>query len=221
MCCDADCCGIQCVQHSGRNQPPASQVWNFAFFFSFDFPATLTLSSLSPDRLYQPTQHSIMPVISQKPPSIEVKETLGGKETPSLLSQSPMATEDSVENINKDKLANMKMMMKTYVLGALREKDQVSRVWYQTLAYHSFPIIPSPSSLSHSISPTPFFHIPSKRSHLMVFDNLNVGIQCYMYISETRVKGFLAGILKRPMFPAFNCARVVSHIRKRTVRNRL
>lgn len=128
MCCDADCCGIQCVQHSGRNQPPASQVWNFAFFFSFDFPATLTLSSLSPDRLYQPTQHSIMPVISQKPPSIEVKETLGGKETPLLLSQSPMATEDSVENINKDKLANMKMMMKTYVLGALREKDQVSRV---------------------------------------------------------------------------------------------
>lgn len=69
-----------------------------------------------------------MPVISQKPPSIEVKETLGGKETPLLLSQSPMATEDSVENINKDKLANMKMMMKTYVLGALREKDQVSRV---------------------------------------------------------------------------------------------
>lgn len=44
------------------------------------------------------------------------------------MSQSPMTTEDSVENINREKLANIKKMMRTYVDGALREKDQVSWV---------------------------------------------------------------------------------------------
>lgn len=116
------------MQHNERISATSVTDVELAFFFLFPAALTLSLFSFSPIVLYQSTQHSIMPVISQQPPSIEVKETLGGKETPSLMSQSPLTTEDSVENINREKLANIKKMMRTYVDGALREKDQVSWV---------------------------------------------------------------------------------------------
>jgi RNA polymerase I-specific transcription initiation factor RRN3 len=34
--------------------------------------------------------------------------------------------EETNDNVSKEKLANMKLIMKTFVLGALREKDQVN-----------------------------------------------------------------------------------------------
>ena len=34
--------------------------------------------------------------------------------------------EETNENVSKEKLTNMKLMMKTFVMGALREKEQVN-----------------------------------------------------------------------------------------------
>jgi RNA polymerase I-specific transcription initiation factor RRN3 len=34
--------------------------------------------------------------------------------------------EETNENVSKEKLANMRLMMKTFVMGALREKEQVN-----------------------------------------------------------------------------------------------
>lgn len=34
--------------------------------------------------------------------------------------------EETNENVSKEKMTNMKLMMKTFVLGALREKEQVN-----------------------------------------------------------------------------------------------
>lgn len=34
--------------------------------------------------------------------------------------------EETNENVSKEKLTNMKLIMKTFILGALREKEQVN-----------------------------------------------------------------------------------------------
>lgn len=47
--------------------------------------------------------------------------------SPTLKSNGVLAeAEETNENVSREKLTNMKLMMKTFVLGALREKEQVN-----------------------------------------------------------------------------------------------
>lgn len=49
------------------------------------------------------------------------------QDSPTLKANAVLAeAEETNENVSKEKLTNMKLMMKTFVLGALREKEQVN-----------------------------------------------------------------------------------------------
>jgi RNA polymerase I-specific transcription initiation factor RRN3 len=51
-----------------------------------------------------------------------VQDSTLSKNIPTTLAEN----EETNENVSKEKLNNMKLMMKTFVLGALREKEQVN-----------------------------------------------------------------------------------------------
>lgn len=45
-----------------------------------------------------------------------------------LTKASMIPVEETNENVSKEKLNNLKLMMKTFILGALREKEQVNYI---------------------------------------------------------------------------------------------
>lgn len=53
---------------------------------------------------------------------VQQQDPLSTKNIPTLVENA----EETNENVSKEKLNNMKLMMKTFVLGALREKEQVN-----------------------------------------------------------------------------------------------
>lgn len=53
---------------------------------------------------------------------VQQQDPLSTKNIPTLIDNA----EETNENVSKEKLNNMKLMMKTFVLGALREKEQVN-----------------------------------------------------------------------------------------------
>lgn len=68
--------------------------------------------------------YSIMPVRSPNMNSTAVQDS---QDFPKNSNIPPIAEkEETNENVSKEKLANMKLIMKTFVLGALREKEQVN-----------------------------------------------------------------------------------------------
>lgn len=70
------------------------------------------------------TYNLIMPVRSPNMNSAAVQDS---SEFPKNSNIPPTAEkEETNENVSKEKLNNMKLIMKTFVLGALREKEQVN-----------------------------------------------------------------------------------------------
>ncbi|KAI8994825.1 hypothetical protein BDB01DRAFT_211855 [Pilobolus umbonatus] len=84
-------------------------------FFLLFFPSLTSILSLL-----------IMPV---KSPNINTKDQSIAMPTEALIKEptAVILAEETNENVNKEKLNQMKFMMKTFVLGALREKEQVNK----------------------------------------------------------------------------------------------
>lgn len=70
-----------------------------------------------------------MPALSPHPTTSEASIVAAAAHTTDLRSMpglQPSIPEETLETVSKEKLANMTLMMRTFALGALREKEEVS-----------------------------------------------------------------------------------------------